>query len=213
MGTRATPATVSVLHAIPAALGVGVVDVYAGRSLLVDDLAPGTLETARVPAGTYDLTVLPNGRVPGSSAPLLSAQQTRIPAGRNLTVTANLTAAGRPALTVFTNDTTTVGNGMGRLTVRHIAAAGPVDVRSGGSVLMSGLRNPRQQNVGLYAGKYAITVVEAGSRRTVLGPTSVTISNSPGTQDMGTNTIVYLWGSAGDGSLRTFVQNVRIDLR
>ena len=43
--------------------------------------------------------------------------------------------------------------------------------------------------------------------------TPITITNKPGTSDMGTNTIVYLWGSAADGSLRAAVQNVRIDLQ
>jgi hypothetical protein len=211
--SRATDATVTVLHAIPAGLGADVVDVYAGSTLLVDDLEPGKLTTIKVPRGTYDLAVLPDGRSPGSTAPLASAPTSRIPAGANLTVAAHLTAAGRPAVTVFTNDTSTVGRGKGRLTVRHVAAAPPVDVRSAGSVLLSGLRNPREANVGLNAGTYRIDAVRAGTRTVVLRPTSVTIRNSPGTQDMGTNTILYIWGSEADGSLRQAVQNVRIDLR
>ncbi len=210
---RAAAATVSVLHAIPAGSGVGVVDVYAGRTLLADNLAPGQLTTVKVPGGTYNVVVLPNGGSPGTTAPLLSAPRTRVPAGANMTFTANLTAAGKPALNVFTNDTTTVGRGKGRLTVRHIAAAPPVDVRTSGSVLLADLRNPRQANAGLNAGNYRLDVVLAGTRKVVLGPTTVTIRNKPGTGDMGTNTIVYVWGSAVDGSLKQAVQNVRIDLR
>ena len=208
-----TKATVSVLHAIPSGLGADVVDVYVGRTLLVDDLTPGRLATVQVPAGTYNLAVLPDGRSPGSAAPLISASGTTVPSGSNLTVTANLTAAGTPVLNVFTNDTSTVGRGKGRLTIRHIAAAAPVDVRAAGSVLLSGLRNPRQDSVGLDAGDYRIDVVLAGTRRVVVGPTTATIRNRPGTGDMGTNTIVYVWGSAADGSLKLAVQNVRIDLR
>ena len=209
----AVDATVSVLHAIPAGLGAGVVDVYAGRTLLVDNLTPGKLATVKVPGGTYDVVVLPNGGSPGTTAPLLSAPRTRVPSGANLTVTANLTASGKPALNVFTNDTTTVGRGKGRLTVRHIASAPPVDVRTSGSVLLAGLRNPRQASVGLNAGPYRLDVVLAGTRKVVLGPATVTIRNRPGTGDMGTNTIIYVWGSAADGSLKQAVQNVRIDLR
>ena len=206
-------ATVSVLHAIPAGFGADVVDVYAGRTLLVDNLTPGKLMTVKVPGGTYDLAVLPDGKSPGATAPLIRAPRTRVPSGANLTVTANLTAAGEPALNVFTNDTTTVGNGKGRLTVRHIAAAPPVDVRTSRSVLLAGLRNARQASAGLNAGTYPLDVVLAGTRKVVLGPASVTIRNRPGTGDMGTNTIVYIWGSAADGSLRQALQNVRIDLR
>jgi len=209
----AVDATVSVLHAIPAGLGAGVVDVYAGRTLLVDNLTPGKLATVKVPGGTYNVVVLPNGGSPGTTAPLLSAPRTRVPSGANLTVTANLNAAGKPALNVFTNDTTTVGRGKGRLTVRHIAFAPPVDVRTSGSVLLAGLRNPRQASVGLNAGPYRLDVVLAGTRKVVLGPATVTIRNRPGTGDMGTNTIIYVWGSAADGSLKQAVQNVRIDLR
>lgn len=208
-----TNATVSVLHAIPAGLGADVVDVYAGRTLVVDNLRPGQLKTVSVPGGTYTLTVLPDGQTPAAADPLLVSPRTRIPSGANLTVAAHLTPSARPKLTVFTNDTTTVGRGKGRLTVRHVAAAPAVDVRAGGSVLFPGLRNPRQANAGLDAGAYRIDAVRASTRTVVLPSTTVTIRNSPGTQDMGTNTIVYVWGSAEDGSLRQAVQNVRIDLR
>jgi hypothetical protein len=202
-----------VLHAIPVGLGADVVDVYAGRSLLVDNLTPGTLATVQVRAGSYDLAVLPNGGSPGATTPLLSAPRTTVPSGANMTVTANLSAKGKPALNVFTNDTSTVGRGKGRLTVRHIAAAPAGDVRAGGAVLLSDLRNPRQGSAGLNAGDYRIDVVQAGTRRVLLGPATVSIRNRPGTGDMGTNTIVYVWGSAADGSLQRTVQNVRIDLR
>jgi hypothetical protein len=159
------------------------------------------------------VTVVRNGGSPGSTTPLLRALGTRVTAGANLTITANLSAAGRPVLTVFANDTTTVGRGMGRLTVRHVAAAAPVDVRTGGSVLLAGLRNGKQDSVGLNAGTYRVNAVLAGTRRVVLRPETVTITNRPGTGDMGTNTIIYVWGPAADGSLERTVQNVRIDLR
>ena len=206
-------ATVSVLHAIPAGLGADVVDVYAGRALIIDDLTPGALKTVKLPGGTYALTVLPDGRVLGSAAPLLRAPQTKVPAGANVTITANLDAAGRPALNAFTNDTSTVGRGMGRLTVRHIAFAPALDLRNAGRVLFTDLRNPRQVDAGLNAGRFAPYATIAGTRDVVLRPTPITIVNKPGTLDMGTNTIVYLWGSAVDGSLRAVVQNVRIDLQ
>lgn len=206
-------ATVSVLHAIPAGLGADVVDVYAGRLLLVDDLTPGRLATVKVPPGAYTLTVMPDGRTPGSSAALLTAPRSRVPAGANLTVTANLSRTGKPTLTVFANDTTTVGDGKGRLTVRHIAAAPALDVRIGGSALLTGLRNPQQGDVGLNAGAYRMQVVLAGTRKALVGPETVTIRNKPGRDDMGTNTIVYVWGSGTDGPLQQSIQNVRIDLQ
>ncbi|NQW72533.1 MAG: DUF4397 domain-containing protein [Actinobacteria bacterium] len=206
-------ATVSVLHAIPTGLGADVVDVYAGRALIIDDLTPGTLKTVKLPGGTYALTVLQDGRTLGGGAPLLRVAQTNVPSGANVTITANLDAEGRPALNYFTNDTSTVGRGMGRLTVRHIAFAPALDIRNAGRVLFTGLRNPRQADAGLNAGRFAPYATVAGTRDVVLRPTPITITNKPGTSDMGTNTIVYLWGSLVDGSLRAVVQNVRIDLQ
>ena len=206
-------ATFSVLHAIPAGLGVDVIDVYAGRALIIDDLTPGALKTVKLPGGSYALTVLPDGRTPGGAAPLLRASQIKVPSGANVTITANLDAAGRPDLNAFTNDTSTVGRGMGRLTVRHIAFAPALDLRNAGRVLFTDLRNPRQVDAGLNAGRFAPYATIAGTRDVVLRPTPITIVNKPGTLDMGTNTIVYLWGSAVDGSLRAVVQNVRIDLQ
>ena len=206
-------ATFSVLHAIPAGLGVDVIDVYAGRALIIDDLTPGALKTVKLPGGSYALTVLPDGRTPGGAAPLLRASQIKVPSGANVTITANLDAAGRPDLNAFTNDTSTVGRGMGRLTVRHIAFAPALDMRNAGRGLFTNLRTSRQADVGLNAGRFAPYATIAGTRDVVLRPTPITITNKPGTSDMGTNTIVYLWGSAADGSLRAAVQNVRIDLQ
>lgn len=206
-------ATFSVLHAIPAGLGADVIDVYAGRALIIDDLTPGALKTVKLPGGSYALTVLPDGRTPGGAAPLLRASQIKVPSGANVTITANLDAAGRPDLNAFTNDTSTVGRGKGRLTVRHIAFAPALDMRSAGRGLFTNLRNSRQADVGLNAGRFAPYATIAGTRDVVLRPTPITITNKPGTSDMGNNTIVYLWGSAADGSLRAVVQNVRIDLQ
>ncbi len=173
------------MHAIPTGLGADVVDVYAGRALIIDDLTQGTLKTVKLPGGTYALTVLPDGQTPGGGAPLLRVAQTNVPSGANVTITANLDAEGRPAL----------------------------DIRNAGRVLFTGLRNPRQADAGLNASRFAPYATVAGTRDVVLRPTPITITNKPGTSDMGTNTIVYLWGSVVDGSLRAVVQNVRIDLQ
>ena len=208
---RGQSATVSVLHAIPLGQGADVVDVYTGGRLVADDLTPGELRTLRVPAGRYDIRVVSNG---GSLAtPLLSAPRTQVTAGANLTVTAHLTATGAPELTVFANNTTTVGMGMGRLTIRHVAQAPAVDVRAGSAPAMRGLRSTEHASIGLMAGNYPVTVTRAGSRVDLIRPSTVTIRNEPGRQDMGTTTIVYLWGSTEDGSLRRAIQEVPIDLR
>lgn len=199
---KARTATVSVLHAIPAGLGADKVDVYAGNALLIDNFTPGSLKTLRVPAGTYDLGVFADGQKPGANAAVLSAKGVKVPAGANATVTANLDAAGKPALNVFVNDTKPAKKGDGRLTVRHIAAAPAVDVRAGGKAIITDLVNPQSRSLDVPAGKYDADVVLAGTSTVAIGPATVQVKR-------GFNTIVYAWGSAADGTLKLAVQQVK----
>ncbi|MDP1879209.1 MAG: DUF4397 domain-containing protein [Actinomycetota bacterium] len=201
-------ATVTVLHALPAS---GVVDVYSGRSLVIDDLAPGRTGTIALPGGTARLSLYADDTSPTTAAPLLALPSTRVAAGSNVTVAAHLSERGIPTASVFVNDTRTVGMGMGRLTVRHLAAAPPIDLRADGRVLMADVANPRQSSTGMRAGTYRVDLVRAGTRTLLAGPDAITIRNRPGRDDMGTNTIVYAWGTAQD--LRVAVQEVRIDLQ
>ena len=199
--TAADDATVSVLHAIPAGLGVDVVDVYAGDSLLIDDFTPGSLETLVIPAGSYDLGVYGDGSTPVDSDAVLSAMGVEVPAGANATVTANLDASGSPALNVYLNDISEVMAGNSRLTVRHIAAAPAVDIRADGNVIAAGLVNPDEAIVEVPAGSYVADVVLAGTDTVAIGPADLDLTE-------GTNTIVYAWGSAEAGNLALAVQTI-----
>lgn len=195
-------ATVSVLHAIPSGKGADIVDVYAGTALLIDDSLPGTLKTVQVPGGTYDPAVFVDGQGPGNGTAVVSAAQVPVPGGANATVTASLNARGAPALNVFVNDTTALRSGIGRLTVRHIAAAPAVDVRANGTVIFGKLRSGGQALASVPSGKYRADVVFAGTRTLVIGPATLTVRK-------GMNTIVYAWGSASDGTLKLAVQQVK----
>jgi hypothetical protein len=199
--TAADDATVSVLHAIPAGLGVDVVDVYAGDSLLIDDFTPGSLETLVIPAGSYDLGVYGDGSTPADSDAVLSAMGVEVPAGANATVTANLDASGSPALNVYVNDISEVMAGNSRLTVRHIAAAPAVDIRADGNVIAANLVNPDEAIVEVPAGMYVADVVLAGTDTVAIGPADLDLTE-------GTNTIVYAWGSAEAGNLALAVQTI-----
>lgn len=198
---------------MPAGSGADVVDVFVGRTLLVDDLEPGAVASVRLPPSNYDVTVYADGKSPGFGTPLLISPRFRVPAGSNQTLAVGLRATGQPALTVFANDTTTAGNGKGRLTVRHIAQAPAVDIRADGRVLFASLGNSRGMSASLLAGPDRLDAVPPGGRKAVGGPITVTIKNQPGIQDMGTNTIVYLWGNMAAGPMQLTVQEVRLDLR
>lgn len=195
-------ATVSVLHAIPAGKGADVVDIYADRTLIVDDAKPGQLSRLRVRAGTYDLGVYADGQGPGSGVAVLSAPNTVVRAGANVTVTANLTASGTPALNVFANDISALPKGKGRLVLRHVAAAPPVDVRAFGDVIIEDLANPEQSALVVPTGDYSADVVLAGSSVVAIGPATLKVTPNR-------VTIAYAWGSTSDGSLKLAVQSVK----
>lgn len=194
--------TLSVLHAIPLGKGANVVDVYADDIRVFNNMKPGQLRTVKVPQGVYDLGVYADGDTPDDSKPLLESADTSVPSGKNLTVTANLNAAGAPALNIFVNDTTRNPGGQGRITVRHIAAAPAVDVRADGTLLFSALVNPNSVSSIVPAKPYVVDVTLAGSDVVVIGPAVVPV-NRP------INRVVYAWGSAADGTLQLAVQNVR----
>jgi hypothetical protein len=194
----ADDATVSVLHAVPGLT----VDVYANGEELIPDFEPGTLtDPLSLPAGTYDLQVFADGDSPGNGQPAIEANGVEVPAGANATVVAHLDEGGDPALGLFANDTSATAAGEARLTVRHTAAAPAVDVRANGDVLFDGLTNPNEASADVPADTYSADVVLAGTDEVAIGPADVTLAE-------GTNTIVYAWGSAEDGSLDLAVQTI-----
>ncbi len=192
----ADTATVSVLHGVPGLT----VDVYANGKELIPGFKPGTLAgPLQLPADTYDLKVFPAGKGPGGTPAIEKSVQ--VPAGANATVVAHLSASGKPVLTAYVNDTSAVGAGKARLTVRHDAAAPAVDVRAGGTPVVEGLTNPQSKSLVVAAGGAKADVVLAGTDTVAIGPATLDLKE-------GTNTIVYAWGSAKDSSLKLAVQTI-----
>jgi hypothetical protein len=188
---------VSVLHGVPGLT----VDVYANGKSLLTAFKPGTLtDPVKLPAGTYDLAVFPEGKGP-SGTPAIEAKGVAVPAGANITVVAHLDAAGKPVLTPFVNDTSRTAPGKARITVRHTAAAPAVDVRANGTVAFPALTNPKEAKADLDAGTIKADVVLAGTSTVALGPADLNLAE-------GTNTIVYAWGSATDKNLALAVQTI-----
>lgn len=190
-------AMVSVLHAVPGAT----VDVYANGEPLLTDFEPGTLtDPVALPAGSYDLKVTEAGAGADADA-VVEASGVEVPAGANITVTANLDAEGNPALTPFVNDTSPVAAGQARVTVRHVAAAPAVDVRAGGAPVFTDLTNPDEDSTEVPAGTVSADVVLAGTDTVAIGPADLDLAE-------GSNTIVYAWGSAEDDNLQLAVQTI-----
>jgi hypothetical protein len=188
---------VSVLHGVPGLT----VDVYANGNKLLSDFKPGTLtDPVALPEGTYDLKVFAAGKGP-SGTPTIEAKGVKVPSGADITVVAHLDADGKPVLTPYVNDTSTLKPGQARLTVRHDAAAPAVDVRAGGTPVFKGLTNPNEAKADVAAGTVKADVVLAGTDTVAIGPADLNLKE-------GTNTIVYAWGSAADKNLKLAVQTI-----
>nr|WP_229898569.1 DUF4397 domain-containing protein [Streptomyces finlayi] len=190
-------ATVSVLHAVPGLT----VDVFANGDELLPDFRPGTLSAPQsLPAGSYDLKVFRDGEGPRGTPAV--QKKIDVPAGANATVVAHLSADGKPQLDAFVNDTAKVPAGKARLTVRHVAAAPPVDVRAAGTPVFKDLANPREASADVAPGTLKADVVLAGTDTVALGPADLKLEE-------GTSTVVYAWGSAADKNLALKVQSLK----
>ncbi|HEY6743667.1 MAG TPA: DUF4397 domain-containing protein [Lapillicoccus sp.] len=190
-------AMVSILHAVPNTP----VDVCANGKALLPNFQPGTLtDPQSLPAGSYDLKLTAAGSG-CDAAGVLEAKGVNVPAGANITVVAHLSDSGSPKLTPYVNDVSAVPAGKARLTVRHDAAAPAVDVRAGGTAVITNLTNPNEKSLVTNAGTVSADVVLAGTTTVAIGPADVTLKE-------GTSTIVYAWGSANDKNLKLAVQTI-----
>jgi hypothetical protein len=190
-------AMVSILHAVPNTP----VDVCANGKALLTNFQPGTLtDPQNLPAGSYDLKLTAANSGCGAAA-VLEAKGVNVPAGANITVVAHLSDSGAPKLTPYVNDVSAVPAGKARLTVRHDATAPAVDVRAGGTAVITGLTNPNEKSLVTAAGTVSADVVLAGTTTVAIGPADVTLKE-------GTSTIVYAWGSASQNNLKLAVQTI-----
>ncbi|WP_454048710.1 DUF4397 domain-containing protein [Cellulomonas sp. Marseille-Q8402] len=190
-------ASLSVLHGVPDLT----VDVWVDGALTLDDFAPGTLAgPLDLPAGAHSVAITAADAVDASS-PVIGPVDVALDTGASYTAVAHLDAAGQPTATLYTNDTSAVPAGQGRLTVRHTAAAPAVDVLAGGTPVVTNLSNPDEQSLTVPAGTVSASVAATGTTDPVLGPTDLDVAE-------GVSTIVYAWGSLEAGNLQLAVQTI-----
>jgi len=181
-------AKVTVVHGIPNTP----VTVYANNKVLIPDFVFGkTVGPVSLTPGAYTLAIRPHGAA-ATTKPILSAT-VHVVAGENATVVANLTAAGKPELSVFANPTTALAMGMARVIVRHVAEAPGVDVYAGPTSkapLISNLLNGKSATANVPAGKYTIGVYVHGTKtKPAIGPAAFTFA-------AGSTYVIYAIGSA-----------------
>ncbi|PRY65469.1 uncharacterized protein DUF4397 [Glaciihabitans tibetensis] len=190
-------AQLSVFHGVPGLT----VDVYVNNALTLDNFAPGSLAgPLELAPGTYSVAITAADAA-DASAPAIGPVDLPLEAGVNYTAVAHLNEAGSPTATLFTNDTSTVAAGEGRLTVRHVAAAPAVDVLAGGSPAITNLVNPNESVLTLPAGTISAAVAATGTTAPVIGPADLEVAE-------GANTIVYAWGSLAESTLALGVQSI-----
>ncbi|MBG6213306.1 MAG: DUF4397 domain-containing protein [Cryobacterium sp.] len=190
-------AKLSVFHGVPGLT----VDVYVNGALTLDNFEPGALAgPLELAPGTYSVAITAADAADASS-PAIGPVDLALASGMNYTAVAHLAAAGAPTATLFTNDTSTLAAGEGRLTVRHVAAAPAVDVLAGGTPVITNLVNPAESLLTLPTATISASVAATGTTTPVIGPADVNVAE-------GVNTIVYAWGSLADNNLALGLQTI-----
>jgi len=191
-------AEVMLLHGIP---GVPV-DVAVDGDVLLPDFQPGTMQDLSPFAGQSlaNLEVRLAGTDTVAIGPVESFD---VPASGNWTVVAHLDAEGNPTVTPFENDTSAVGDGEGRLTIRHAAAAPAVDVVLGDVRPVENASNGDEAVLTLPAGEIAGAQIAPTGGDPIADVPTVNLA-------AGTNLAVYAVGSLADETFTFYTQEVAL---
>ncbi len=187
---------VVVVHGIPDLT----VDVYVNGDLTLEDFEYGTVAgPLTLPAGTYDLEIYAADADPGSTDPAL-AGSTDLPGGAYATIAAYLEEGGSPTLGVFVENNSPTDAGNARITARHLADFGAVDVLANDGAVWEGVTNGVGADTDVPADTYNIKITAAGDASTVAFDADLNLAE-------GTNTIAYAIGSVAGGNFQV-VANV-----
>ena len=197
----ATPASaqdarIHLIHGIPDTD----VDVEAGGENVFEGFSFGDTQDLSALAGET-LTGL-KVKLAGTDTAAIDAGDVTLPSDGNTTIIAHLDADGNPTLGVFSNDTSTIDAGEGRLVVRHTAAAPEVDIKANGDVAFAGVANGAEGSADLPVGTISAEVVPAGADEpVVIGPADLPINE-------GESLIVYAVGSLDGDTLTVLTETI-----
>jgi len=182
---------VIVVHGVPDLT----VDVYVNGELTLEDFEYGDVAgPLALPEGSYDLEVFAADADPEADTPALTGSAD-LPAGAVATIAAYLQEGGTPALGVFVEDNGEIAAGNARVTARHLADFGAVDVLANGDPVFEGVTNGAGGDADVPADTYNIQITAAGDPSTVAFDADVPLEE-------GTNTIAYAIGSVADGNFQ-----------
>ncbi len=199
-GTAAAQSTVdlSLVHGIPGST----VDVLVDGDVVINDFLPGSIADISSFAG-QPLTNLAVVDATTGDAVIGPVAQFTVPTSGSWSIVAHLDAAGTAVLSSFENNVDALDQGEARLTVRHTAEAGAVDLIVDGQRPITGAVNGNSAELELPVGQLT------GAQ---LAPTGGTASFQLATinLDADTNTIVYVVGSLDDDTIDFVLQVVRL---
>jgi hypothetical protein len=197
----AADATVNVVHAIP---GVDV-KVCLNGDVAVPGFNPGeVVKGVALPAGTYDVAIVPAGETCGAPA-ILQAADVEFAGGRNYTAIAHLTEDGTPTLALVRNNVRPLANGWARVSIRHTAEAPALDVWANGNVVLEGVPNGATATRRVPTGNYAFWASLPGEYAPMVGPAVLKLARATAYQ-------IFAWGSA-DSGYEVAVVAVRVGTR
>lgn len=186
---QSTEGEVIVVHGVPDLA----VDIYVNGDLTFESSEFGDVfGPLSLPEGSYDIEVYAAGADPSSETPAL-AGSADLPAGAVATIAAYLQEGGTPTLGVFVENNSATAAGEARITARHLADFGAVDVLANDSTVWEGVSNGSGADTDVPADSYNIKITAAGDPSTVAFDQALALAD-------GTNTIAYAIGSVSGGS-------------
>jgi hypothetical protein len=201
VSAQGDPAEILVVHALP---GVAA-DVYLDGVLLAHEaLAGAVVGPLQAEVGSREVTVFaavdspPAAADERADAALVAGRPDTRP-GELVSVVVHLDAGGAPTVSTFLDDRTPTAPGQGRVSLRHVAAAPPLDVVVNGASVpgLTGVDNGEAATIDLAAGRYPTAVAAAG--------TTEVLADAPIVARDGIRTVVYAIGSVDDGTFELLV--------
>ena len=182
---------VIVVHGVPDLA----VDIYVNGDLTFENSNFGDVfGPLALPEGSYDIEIYATGSDPDAGDPALSGSAD-LPAGAVATIAAYLEEGGAPTLGVFVENNSSTAAGNARITARHLADFGAVDILANDGAVWEGVTNGQGADTDVPADTYNIKITAAGDPDTVAFDADVPLAE-------GTNTIAYAIGSVAGGSFQ-----------
>jgi Domain of unknown function (DUF4397) len=175
-------------------------DIYVdGKRVLAKAAAKTIVGPLRLDAGSHEVKLRAAGKTVADS-------KFRVGAGQSLDVVAHLRSDSvmKATITAFRNDTAKVSPGKLRLTVAHVAAAPPADIKVDGDTLFSNVAAGEALTVVVPARTYTVEIVPAATAgQPILGPVKLKLKK-------GTLTRVFAIGSVSTGTMDAVVHTLPV---